>query len=548
MSMTGGDSLVATLMNYGIDTAFGVSGESFLATLEALRRQRNGLRFVPTRHESGGVFAADGYARFARKPGVVLVTRGPGATNAAVGMHSASQDSVPVILIVGHVPTTSKGIEAFQEIDYHQMYGKIAKGVVEPESAAQVADATGRALRLSLAGRPGPVVLVLPRDISDGEAGDPAIPENPGRPAAGADANAIARAADLIRAARNPVFVVGEMVQWERAHAAFSALAEQADASVMSAYRYMHCYPNNDDRFLGHIELSGPPFQSAMWPEFDLVVAIGTRLDEATAGRHCAIQPHQRLVHIYADPTVLARFNSTVPIQSDAAPAIAALAAAIKGHKPSAERQIWRAAKRAKQVEFTTPGAAQIAGDVDMASVVATLHDEAPDDSLVITDGGTFARWVHRYYHFNTPDTHAGSAAGSMGYGVPSAMGAQLAMPGRTVVTFVGDGGFQMTGQELMTAVEHNIPIKVMVCDNGVWGSIMNSQTNKYSADQRFGTAIQAPDFCKLAEGYGCPSFLVERTADYRDALHGALDHQGPALVHIKTDPRDISPYGPWDP
>jgi acetolactate synthase-1/2/3 large subunit len=548
MAMTGGDSLVATLMNYDIDTAFGVSGESFLATLEALRRQRNGIRFIPTRHESGGVFAADGYARFARKPGVVLVTRGPGATNAAVGMHSASQDSIPIVLIVGHVPTASKGIEAFQEIDYHQMYGKIAKGVIEPESAAQVADATGRALRLAVAGRPGPVVLVLPRDISDGEAGDPAIPGNPGRPPAGAEPDAIARAAALLQQAKNPVLLVGEMVQWERAHNAFRQLAEASDASVMAAYRYLACYPNDDDRFLGHIELSGPPFQKALWPEYDLVVAVGTRLDDATAGRHCAVQPHQKLVHIHPDPTVLARFASTVPIQSDSLPALNALNAALSKPVASKERQAWRAGVRAKQVEFTTPGAATIHGAVDMSQVVGTLLAETPDDTVVITDGGTFARWVHRYYRFNVPDTHAGSAAGSMGYGVPSAMGAQLAMPGRTVVTFVGDGGFQMTGQELMTAVEHNIPIKVMVCDNGVWGSIMNSQTNKYSADQRFGTTIKAPDFCKLADGYGCPSFLVERTEDYRDALRGALDHNGPALIHIKTDPRDITPYGPWDP
>jgi acetolactate synthase-1/2/3 large subunit len=203
---------------------------------------------------------------------------------------------------------------------------------------------------------------------------------------------------------------------------------------------------------------------------------------------------------------------------------------------------------RALQEQFVTPGAAEIHGDVDMAEVAATVGRIAPENSVVVCDSGTFARWVHRYYPWRRPETYGGPATGAMGYAVPGAIGIKLARPATPVIAFVGDGGFQMTGQEMMTAAEHDIPIKVIVCDNRAWGSMMQSQTEVYGADRRFATALAAPDFCKLAQAYGAAAFRVERTGEFAEALNAALAHPGPALVHLVTDPRDITPFGPWDP
>ncbi|MCC7426031.1 MAG: thiamine pyrophosphate-binding protein [Alphaproteobacteria bacterium] len=548
MPRTGGDALVDTLIAHGIDAAFGVAGESYLAVLEAMRRNRNAFRWLPCRHESGGAFAADAYARFTRRPGLVMVTRGPGAGNAAVAMHSAAQDSIPLVMAIGHVPTRDKGLEAFQEIDYHQMFGKIAKAVIEPEAPDLVGASTARALRLAVAGRPGPVVLVLPRDVTEGDAGDKPLPRVGRRAPAGADPAALAEAATLLRGARAPMILVGELVNWEQAQAEVVALAEALGAGVMAAYRCAHSFPSDHPAYLGHIELNGPPYQKKQWAEADVVLALGTRLDGATAGRHTAIRPDQALVHVYPDPTVLARFTAAVPMLSDVKPAVAALRAALAGFAPPPDRLAWRQEARARHERFVTPGDVPIQGAVDMARVVAEMGRLAPADATVVTDSGTFARWVHRYHPYARPDTQAGSAAGSMGYAVPGAVGAQLARPGKTVIAVAGDGGFQMTGQELMTAVDNGLPIKVIVADNGVWGSIMQSQRGKYGAEGAFGTTLAAPDFVRLAEGYGAAGFRVERTEEFAPAFAAALKHDGPALVHVKTDPRDITPFGPWDP
>ncbi|MBI4182510.1 MAG: thiamine pyrophosphate-binding protein [Proteobacteria bacterium] len=548
MSMTGGDALVATLLAHGFDTVFGVAGESFLTVLEAFRREQNRIRFVCTRHESGAAFAADGFARFARRPGALFVTRGPGATNASIGIHSSAQDSIPVLLFIGHVPTHSKGIEGFQEIDYHQMYGKIAKAVVEPESAAQVAEATARAVRLARNGRPGPVVVVLPRDVTEGEAGEAAIPADSGRPPVGADPGALGRVAALLKAARNPVMLLGELVHWEDAGAEALALAEAAGASVMAAYRWQSVVPNPHPLYMGHIELNAPPYQRRAWAEFDLVLALGTRLDEATVGRQAKLRPGQKLVHVYPDGEVLARFSAETALMSDVKPALKGLAAALQGFRPPQARAAWQASTHALERTFATPGAARVEGAVDLAQVAAATGRLAPEDSVVVCDSGTFARWIHRYHPWRRPGTYGGSATSAMGYGVPGAIGIRLACPGRTVIAFVGDGGFQMTGQELMTAVEQALPIKVVVCDNGVWGSIMTSQRAAYGPGHDFATRLKGPDFAALGAAFGIPAFKVRTTAEYADALAAALRHDGPALIHLLTDERDISPFGPWDP
>lgn len=539
--MNGGDALVETLLAWGVDTAFSVPGESYLPILAGLQRQRNRIRLITPRHESGVTFAAEAYGKIARRPAAAFVSRGPGATNASIGIHTAAQDSTPLLLFVGHVPTASKGREAFQEIDYHMMYGSIAKAVIEPQSPAQIPDVTARAAALSVAGRPGPVVVVLPKDIIEGEAGDVAIPEPRRRATAGPDPAPIMEAARLIDAARHPVVIAGEMVSFERASDALAAFADASGAAVTAAYRRQDTLDNEHPAYIGHLEINRVPFQEEAWAACDLVIAVGSRLDGISTQDFSMIRPDQKLIHIFPDRDVLARWRSDVAVASDVIPALKALTEAVA--RPPEARLEWRRKHHEAQVEFARPGEIEVKGDVDMGAVVAAVDEAAPDDSVILTDSGTFARWVHRYYRFSKPGTQAGPMSGAMGYAVPGALGTAMAKPEAPTIAFVGDGGFLMTGQEMVAAVQHRLPIKVVLCDNNAWGSILVSQQRRYGEAGEFATRIQSPDFAAVAKGYGAGAWKVTKTADFAPAFAEALAHDGPALVHLCLDDRDISPF-----
>ena len=539
--MNGGEAVVETLLAWGVEAAFSVPGESYLPILAALQRQRNRIRLITPRHESGVTFAAEAYGKIAGKPAAAFVSRGPGATNASIGVHTAAQDSTPMVLFVGNVPTTSLGREAFQEIDYHKMYGAIAKAVLEPQSSRQIADVTARALALSTSGRPGPVVVVLPKDLIEGDAGDVRIPHPGGRAVAAPDAIAVAEAARLIDAARRPLVIAGEMVSFERATPALVAFAEASGIGVCAAYRRQDTFPNDHPAYCGHFEINRVPFQEQAWAECDLVIAVGARLDGITTQDFSMIRPDQKMIHIFPDTDVLARWHATVPLVSGTTAALEALTRAVAA--PTRDRLDWRARLHDAYRSFAIPGEVTVQGAVDMARIVATVDEQAPEDSVILCDSGTFARWVHRYYRFQRQGTQAGPMSGAMGYAVPGALGTAMAKPDAPTIAFVGDGGFLMTGQEITTAVQHELPIKVVVCDNNAWGSILVSQQKKFGAEGEFATRLKSPDFAALAKGYGVASWQVARTEEFAAAFRDALAHPGPALIHLLLDSRDISPF-----
>jgi acetolactate synthase-1/2/3 large subunit len=536
--VTGGDVLVDTLIAHGVDTAFTVSGESFLAVLEALRRARNQIRLITTRHEGGGAFAAEAYGKLRRRPAALFVSRGPGATNAAIGVHTAKQDSTPMLLFIGHVPSTSQGREAFQEIDQAAMFAPIAKAVLQPNSSAQIAFVTARAHALCLAGRPGPVVVILPRDLTDGPVPDPAIPPARARAKVAPDAAALEAAAQMIQRADRPLIIAGEMVSFDEGHDALRKLAEASGAAVMTAYRRQDCFANEHPSYAGHMEINRLPYQrQALW-DADLVIAVGSRMDGITSEDGALPHGHQPMIQIYPDGDVLANCQPDLPLLSDVADACLGLAARLQPGSTT-----WRDGLHDAYRESIAPGSVAVHGAVDLAVIAASLHRVVPADAVILTDGGSFARWVHRYYTFHGAYTQAGPASGAMGYGVPGAIGARLALPGRPAIAFVGDGGFMMTGQELVTAVEQNIDLVVVVCDNGVHGSILEGQRQRFGPDHAYGTELTSPDFAALARAYGCAAWTVERTEDFEAALKGALAHSGPALIHLLTDDRDIAPF-----
>ncbi len=539
--MDGGEALAATLAAWSVEAAFAVPGESYLPVLAGLQRRANAIRLVTPRHESGVTFACAAYGRIAGKPAVGLVSRGPGSTNASIGLHVARQDSVPMLLVIGDVPTASKGREAFQEIDYHGMFGDIAKAVFEPRTAAEVPDKAARALELASAGRPGPVVLVMPKDISDGDAGEPAIPPPTPRIPVLPEAGAVAEAARLIDAARHPVAVAGELIAFEGAERPLAEFAEVSGAAVTAAYRCQDAMSNGNPAYIGHLEINRDDFQERAWKEADLVLAAGARLDGITTRDFLMIRDDQTLIHIHPDPDVLARWPSGVAVRADAGPALEALVAAVADGGPA--RRAWRAELHEAYRRFSQPGGVAVHGRIDLAEVAAETRRHLPPDAVVITDSGTFARWVHRYFQFAGPRTQAGPMAGAMGYGVPGGIGAALARPRSPVVVFVGDGGFLMTGQEAVTLAQERLPVKIVVCDNNAWGSILTSQQARYGDAGVFGTRLDSPDFEAVGRAYGLHASRVQETGEFAGAFAAALAHPGPALIHLELDERDISPF-----
>ena len=540
--MEAGAALVEALVDAGVDTAFTVPGESFLPALEALRHRRNRIRLVSVRHEAGGSFAAHGYGALTGRPAAVFVSRGPGATNAAIGLHAAHQDSVPMVLFIGQIRSYARGREAFQEIDATAVFGSMTKAVLEPASAAELPALARRAVEIALEGRPGPVVVTMPRDFGEVEVAAPAERGPVERTPVIAEAAAVDAFAAALAESRRPLIIAGELARLDAAREPLAAFAAALGAPVLAAYRCQDALDNGHPSYAGHLEINPVPYQAEAVAEADLLVVLGSRLDGITSREETLVKG-KRLAHIHPDPAVLERFAGEVSLCADVAPTLAAVTERLA--PPPADRIAWRDALHGRYRAFSTPGNVNVHGEVDLSRVAAEIRRMLPEDAVLITDGGSFARWFHRYLRFSRPRTQGGSASGAMGCGVPGAIGAALATnDGRPVVVFVGDGGFMMNGQELSTAVRDGIAIKVVVCDNDVHGSILKGQLDKYGAESAFATRMGSPDFAVIAEGYGAPSWTVRRTDEWRPAFAAALAHQGPALIRLLFDARDIAPYG----
>ncbi|MBT5675229.1 MAG: thiamine pyrophosphate-binding protein [Rhodospirillaceae bacterium] len=546
--MNGGEALVAVLLEHGVDTSFCVPGESYLTILEALRQSRDRIRLVLNRHESGSTLAAEAYAKATGKPGIALVTRGPGATNASIGLHTAKQDSTPLVLFIGHVPSAEMGREAFQEIDYPSAFGPLTKRVIEVMRPEDVAQATADALHQSTAGRPGPVAVVLPEDVTEGEAGAVDIPQPRQRATLLPNADDIANAVRLIDAAEHPVIIGGGQINFENAHDALAQFAEASGAGVVSAFRRQDILPHEHHANLGHFGLHLVPYQKKFWADCDLVILAGARPDGATLQGYSLLRPDQRIIHIYPEDAAFAQTNPDMALKADAGPSLAALRTGLES-PPASSRLAWRAVHHQEHITHATPGrdaAAQSLGAVDMAEIIMQLRARLPDEASIVNDSGAFAGWLHRHFAFRAPHSQFAACLGAMGYGMPGAIGAQLARPDRPVVALMGDGGFLMTGQEIVTGVQQKLPFIVLLFDNGMYGSIATHQYRRGGREAMYGTVMNSPDFAALARAYGAAAWCVERTEDFSNALEGALAEDGrPSLLHIKTDMRNLNANGP---
>jgi len=535
--MNGGHAVVDCLRNEGVRHVFNVPGESFTSILDGMRDMTQ-MQLISNRQEGGACLMAEAYAKASRMPGVCVVTRGPGATNASIGVHCARHDSTPLVLLVGQVARSARGREAGQEIDYTHFFGSIAKWVIEVNDPIRVPEVMTRAFHIARSGRPGPVVVSLPRDMLDETADVPLIAPYPVI-RANPEAALIQDMIERIAAATNPIIMAGSGTEYAGARAELIAFSETFQIPVVTTYRRLSAFPNDHAHYLGNLSSAQSPAREAV-AGADLVVAIGTRLNQQSTAGFTLPHPGQTVIQIDPSEEMIGQnHRPDIGIVSDVKLALSA-ALHHPAPAPKANRQGWIDEYRKVQQEWATPPE-RPTGQVSMEKVMMDMKATLPKDTIHTVDAGNFALWVHKYQEFSTPDTFFGPTVGCMGYGVPAAIGAKLAHPDRVTIANCGDGGFMMTGQEMATAVQYGVKIITVVYNNGALGTIRMHQEAQYP-NRPSGTDFVNPDFAALGTAYGGLGMKVTRDNDFLPALQEALKADKPALIEVMTDLEFISP------
>jgi acetolactate synthase I/II/III large subunit len=545
-SRSGGQILVDALQVHGVDTAFGVPGESYLDVLDALHDSQ--IRFVINRQEGGAAFMAEAYGKLTGKPGICFVTRGPGATNASIGVHTAFQDSTPMILFIGQVGTDFMDREAFQEIDYRRMYGQMAKWVAQIDRADRIPEYIARAFQVATSGRPGPVVLALPEDMLIAQA-EVADTRRYQPVQASPSAGQIDTLRSMLQAAKKPLLLLGGGTWNAQACADVQQFAEANGLPVACAFRFQDLLDNDHPQYIGDVGIGINPKLAARVKEADLLIAFGPRLGEMTTSGYSLLTspvPQQRLVHIHPDPQELGSVYQAELMIAGGAPETAQMLAAMEPVDSSA----WRHTVEEAKAELRTwqqqpPIFKDGSAPLDLWQLVQDLQAALPHDTIVTNGAGNYATWAHRFWRYGAMRTQLAPTSGAMGYGVPAGVAAKIVDPQRTVVTFAGDGEFMMTGQELATAVQYRAGLILIVFNNSMFGTIRMHQEREYPG-RVSGTELHNPDFAALAQAYGGQGEVVEKTADFAPALQRALAfanaRQLPAVIELRYDGNLITP------
>ncbi|GEO82240.1 thiamine pyrophosphate-binding protein [Pararhodospirillum oryzae] len=534
---TGGALLADALITLGTDTVYCVPGESFLPFLDAAHDRTDRLRVVVCRQEGGAAYMAEAHAKLTGRPAVCFVTRGPGACNATIGVHTAFQDATPMILAVGQVGRGFQGREAFQEVDQAAFFRPLAKDVVEVGAAARLPEAVARAWGKATSGRPGPVVLILPEDVlaETATVADPR-PWPPVRLAPHPDD--MKTLAGVLQAARRPLVVVGGGTWTPSAARAVTRWAEASGLPVAAAFRRQDIVDNQSPVYVGELGFSANPALNARVKAADVIVALGARLGEVDTQGYTLLAspgPTQTLIQIAADPAEIGRVY---------APALGVVATmdALAPVLPGVDGAPWagwlaeaRADYEANLVPTSCPGR------VDLGRVMAVLAERLPPDAIVCNGAGNYSGWVHRFHRYRVFPSQLAPGNGSMGYGVPAAIAAKIACPDRVAVAFAGDGCFLMNGQELATAVALGLDPVILVFNNGMYGTIRMHQERRYPG-RVIGTTLGNPDFAALARAHGALGFTVTRTADFAPYLDQALSAGRACVIEIQVDPEALSP------
>ncbi len=542
-----GHLLVECLLAQGVTHAFGVPGESYLAVLDGFHLHRDRIRFITCRQEGGAAFMADAQGRLTGRPGVCFVTRGPGATNASIGVHTAFQDSTPMVLFVGDVASDTRDREAFQELDYTHFFGPSTKGMAKRveriDDPERIPEYIARAFATAMNGRPGPVVLVLPEDMLT-------TPIQNARPLpkvepvqAWSDPGALRELRELLLQSQRPLVIAGGGGWTPQAAQALQRFAENWQLPVTNAFRFQDTFDNRHPLYAGDVGIAINPKLAQRVKDADLILAIGPRLGEMTTSGYTLLQvprPSQKLVHIHASAEELNRVY-----QADLAICATMNAAARSLEVLTAPAQLpwadWTAQAHADYLGNLQPQA--LPGPIDMHAVVQCLQKHLPEDAVLTNGAGNFASWVHRFYQH--PGLAQGNkvqlapTAGSMGYGVPAGIAANL-LTGRLSFTIAGDGDFLMNGQELATAVQHGGKSIVVLLNNGMYGTIRMHQEREYPTHVS-GSSLANPDFAALAQAYGYAGVRIAHAAEFEPALLQALERPGGTLIEVMLDPEVIT-------
>jgi len=536
--------LVETLVMNGVTRVFCVPGESYLAVLDALADVRDQIEVVTCRHEAGAANMAEAYGKLTGRPGVCMVTRGPGATHASIGVHTAHQDSTPMILFVGQVALADRGRGAFQEVDYREVFGGLAKWATEIESPDRTVEVVERAFATAQQGRMGPVVIALPEDILH-EDGGPA-PIRAVTPARGAlDPAFVEAVRERLSKAERPLLVLGGSGWTEEAAAAIGDWAERIGLPLSLSFRRKDILSNDRPNYAGDLGLGCNPALTARAKAADLIIAVGARLGENPTQGYTLLdraRTADTLIHIHPGAEELGRVWPTL-LSATADNSLAALA--LSSIDPGRSWADQAAQAHADYQAFSTPVA--VTGAVNMSECMAHLGQALPADAIVTNGAGNFAAWLHRFYRHRACRTQLAPTSGAMGYGYPAAVAAKSVHPDREVICIAGDGDFLMTGQEIATAAQHDLGVVVVVVDNGTYGTIrMHQETHYPGAPRVIATDLKNPDFVKYAEAFGAFAVRCERTEDFPAALEAARtaarEQARPALVHLITSAEDIAP------
>ncbi|MEM6421032.1 MAG: thiamine pyrophosphate-binding protein [Pseudomonadota bacterium] len=542
------DVLVECLRVQGIDTVFGVPGESYLAVLDALHDTQ--IRFVPNRHEGGAAFMAEAWGKLTGQPGICFVTRGPGATNAAIGVHTARQNSTPMVLFVGQVARDMRGREAFQELDYRASFGALAKWAVEIDDPDRMTEIVARAFATALSGRPGPVVVALPEDVLAAPSSSPALSALVDPPLPGVRGRDAEAAAAALMTAERPLVLIGGG-GWERAGQratldAFTTAAGQAGVPIAVAFRRQDLIDNAAPAYVGDAGVGMAPHIKRAIREADLLVAVNIRFGETETDGYTLIDvpvPRQRVIHVHPDASELLKiYQGVEAVQAAPGEFLAALTQALGtavSRQADRPAQTWHADLRAAwEASFALP--AQPAG-LDMGAVMAVLRDRLPADAILTNGAGNFAIWPGRLFRYGPEHRYLAPQSGAMGYGLPAAIAAKLRHPSRTVLCFAGDGDIQMTMPELGTAMQAGAMPVTLIVNNGAYGTIRMHQERHFPG-RISATQIVNPDYTAIGRAYGAYAERVTETAAFVPAFERALDSPTGALLDLVLPTEAITP------
>ena len=536
--LTSAQALVECLAINGVDRVFLVPGESYLPVINVLFDYRDRIEVITCRHEAAAANMAVAHARLTGRPGVVMVTRGPGATHASIGIHNAEQDSAPVLLFVGQVAAGYRGRGAFQEIDYGQMFGGIAKLALEIDRPSRTVELVNRALLTAMTGRRGPVVISLPEDVLEQDSGAHRPSVLPlARPAFPAQASA--QIADKLKAAKRPLMLLGGGGWTQAACDALQAWAEGLNLPVALSFRRKDLIDNESPCYIGDLGLGSNPALLERAKQADLLLVIGARLGENPSQAYDLFSPNRTseiLLHIHPGIEELGRvWPAAVVVAADPVSG----AEAVTALKLAPFDPQWCAGGRTDYEAFAAP--LPVVGPVNLSEVIAHVARTMPADAILCNGAGNFGGWLHRFYRHRRLNTQLAPISGGMGFGFPAAIGAKLAHPEREVVAFSGDGDFLMCGQDLATAMQYGTNFVTVVVDNGAYGTIRMHQERDYP-DRTIGTGLTNPDFAAYARSFGAWAKTVERTEDFPKALADARAAGRPAVIHLKTALEDIAP------